>query len=44
MDRTYLQWNVVNWITVTLMASLGAVFVSMVIAGLKTVRQPSNAE
>lgn len=24
MDRTYLQWNVPNWITVFLMVTLGA--------------------
>jgi hypothetical protein len=23
MDKTFIQWNVVNWITITLMALLG---------------------
>ena len=30
MDRTYLQWNLPNWITVVLMASLGMVAVGAV--------------
>lgn len=36
MDKTYLQWNLVNWITVLLMAGLGAVFIGVVVSGLQT--------
>lgn len=36
MERTYLQWNIVNWITVVLMASFGAVVLGLVASGLKT--------
>lgn len=35
MEKTYLQWNIVNWITVVLMASVGAVAVGFIVAGLK---------
>lgn len=38
MERTYLQWNLVNWITIVLMASLGAMLIGFVVAGLKTYR------
>lgn len=34
MEKTYIQWNAVNWITITLMASFGALFVGLVLAGL----------
>jgi hypothetical protein len=27
MEKTYLQWNVVNWITVMLMATVGVAIV-----------------
>lgn len=36
MDRTYIQWNLVNWITIVLMASVGAVLLATVVAGIKT--------
>ena len=35
MERTYLQWNLVNWITIVLMASFGAVILGLVAAGIK---------
>ena len=35
MDRTYLQWNIVNWITVVLMASLGMLLIGAVSSGLR---------
>lgn len=34
MEKVYLQWNAVNWITVVLMASFGALFVAAVMTGL----------
>lgn len=39
MDQVYLKWNVVNWITVVLMVSLGAVLFGIVASGLKTMQQ-----
>jgi len=36
MDKFYIQWNVVNWVTVVLMASIGALIVGTVYSGLKT--------
>lgn len=35
-DNVYLQWTFPNWITVVLMASLGAVIMGFVVSGLKT--------
>lgn len=39
MDRTYLQWNIVNWITVVLMASLGMLLIGAVSSGLRGFKQ-----
>jgi len=36
MEKAYLQWNLPNWITVVLMASLGATVLGLVASGLKT--------
>lgn len=36
MEGTYINWNVVNWITVVLMASVGAILLGAVVAGIKT--------
>lgn len=33
MDRTYLQWNIVNWITVALMAFAGMIVISGIASG-----------
>lgn len=38
MERVYLQWNLVNWITVVLMAALGAALVGITAAFLQTYR------
>jgi len=42
MERAYIQWNVVNWITIVLMASFGALFMGLVAAGIKTYNKPSE--
>jgi len=42
MDRVYIQWNVVNWITIVLMAALGAVLIGVVAAGVKTYQPASE--
>jgi hypothetical protein len=39
MDKVYIQWNAVNWITVVLMASLGAVLLGAVVAGLQSFQE-----
>lgn len=35
MDKFYLQWNMVNWITIVLMASVGVLGAGFVYSGLK---------
>lgn len=35
-DKVYLQWTFPNWITVVLMAALGATIIGFVSSGLKT--------
>lgn len=35
MDRFYLQWNIVNWITVVLMASVGMLLIGAVSSGIR---------
>lgn len=42
MERTYLQWNLVNWITVVLMAALGAMLMGVVGSFVKA-RKTANA-
>lgn len=42
MEKTYLQWNLVNWITVVLMATLGVMLVGFVAAGVKTYKVTGN--
>jgi hypothetical protein len=43
MDRTYLQWNLENWITVLLMASLGMAFTGFVASGIRSLNGRNNA-
>jgi hypothetical protein len=35
MDRFYLQWNIVNWITVVLMAAVGMMLIGAVSSGIR---------
>jgi len=35
MEKTYLQWNFINWITVVLMASIGMMAVGLIVSGIK---------
>lgn len=44
MERVYLQWNLVNWITVVLMATLGAMLVGLIAASIKQYRTPVTGE
>jgi hypothetical protein len=35
-NSSYIQWNLPNWITIVLMASVGACIFSVIVAGIKT--------
>ena len=37
-DRVYLQWTVVNWITVLLMVSLGYLLIGLISKGLQNMK------
>lgn len=43
MDRTYLQWNIVNWVTVVLMASLGMILIGAISSGLRGFKGKDDA-
>jgi hypothetical protein len=43
MEKTYLQWNAVNWITVVLMASFGVLLIGAVSSGLRAYMGTSDA-
>lgn len=34
-ERFYLQWNLVNWITVVLMATVGVLIVGAIASGIR---------
>ncbi len=42
MDKVYIQWNLVNWITIVLMAALGAMLVGLVVSGIQTYKIPGG--
>lgn len=35
-NATYIQWNLPNWITITLMAAIGGVIFSVIVATIKS--------
>lgn len=35
--KFYLQWNIVNWITVVLMAAIGMTLVGAIASGARTI-------
>lgn len=37
-NRVYLQWNIVNWITVVLMATVGILLVGALASSVRVVR------
>lgn len=37
-ERTYLQWNVVNWVTVVAMATVGMLIVGAIASGIRVYR------
>lgn len=43
MDRVYLQWTMVNWITVVLMATLGYLVIGLVGQGFTRIKGGSGA-
>jgi len=43
MEKTFISWNVVNWITIVLMASLGMLAVGAVIAGVNAYVAPAQS-
>lgn len=43
MDRAYLQFNLVNWITVVLMATVGMMLVGFVVSGVRTLNGSADA-
>lgn len=44
MDRFYLQWNVPNWITVVLMASVGMLLVGAIASGIRAYSGTTSAQ
>ena len=42
MERTYLQWNLENWVTVILMAGIGFAVVGMIASGVRAWRSGRN--
>lgn len=43
MEKVYLQWNVTNWVTVVLMASVGMLAVGAVMAGISAYRNNGSS-
>lgn len=44
MEKSYLQWNLVNWITVVLMASVGVMAIGVVTSGIRAYRGEPSSE
>lgn len=44
MDRTYLEWNIVNWLTVVLMAAVGVMVIGTIGAAIKTYKIPAMTD
>lgn len=42
MEKVYLQWNFVNWITVLAMVALGASVTGFIVSGLKQWQGATN--
>lgn len=40
MEKVYIQWNLVNWITIVLMVALGSALVGFVVAQIKNYHAP----
>lgn len=36
MDRSYIQWNLPNWITIVLMVTVGTLFVGAISSAVKS--------
>jgi len=44
MEKVYIQWNMVNWITVILMVALGSALAGIVMSALGKYSTPNAAE
>lgn len=44
MEKTYIQWNMVNWITIVLMVALGSALVGFAMSAISKYRTPMAAE
>ncbi len=44
MDRVYLHWNIVNWITVALMAGIGMFAVGFAGSAIKHYREGGSTQ
>ncbi len=42
-ERFYLQWNIVNWITVVLMAAIGIMLVGAITSAIRQYGASSDA-
>lgn len=40
--KFYIQWNIVNWITIVLMATVGMLIVGMIASGLRQYSRASS--
>lgn len=43
MEPVYLQWNIVNWITVVLMATVGMLIIGAIGSGFRAYRKMGGA-
>jgi hypothetical protein len=41
MERVYIQWNLVNWITIVLMAAVGMMAVGAVAKAIRSYSAPA---
>lgn len=44
MERVYIEWNIVNWITVVLMAAIGLAVVGFVSSAIQGARGRAGGE
>lgn len=44
MEKVYIQWNMVNWITIVLMVALGSALAGIVMSAIGKYRMPNAAE
>lgn len=42
MEKTYIQWNMVNWVTIVLMVALGSALTGIVVSALASRNRPAE--